>query len=80
MTSTKQINKRALKTSIDSSLNSSEENQRHKSFVELIHHCSLCGSPLELEHTVEEPGSMIREEAKCVNCDIRTRNKIYNLQ
>jgi DNA-directed RNA polymerase subunit RPC12/RpoP len=60
----------------------SSDNQfaKYQEYLHLMNNCSLCGSSLELEHTVELEGSMIREEARCPHCEVRTRNKIYNIQ
>lgn len=53
---------------------------KYEEFLTLVNNCSLCGSSLELTHTVELEGSMIREEARCKHCEVRTRNKIFNIQ
>lgn len=54
--------------------------KKYQEFLELMNNCSLCGLSLEVIHTIELPGSMIREEARCSHCDIRARNKIFNIQ
>jgi hypothetical protein len=61
-------------------LNADSRFTKYQEFLELMNNCSLCGSKLKVIHTIELPGSMIREEATCPHCDIRARNKIFNIQ
>jgi DNA-directed RNA polymerase subunit RPC12/RpoP len=48
--------------------------------LSLFYNCSLCGTPLDFAYTIEVVGEMIREEARCNHCEIRIRNKIFNIQ
>ncbi len=53
---------------------------KYEEVLSLLHNCSLCGSQLEFVYTIELPGSLIREEAKCNHCEIRIRDKLFNIQ
>lgn len=56
------------------------EFSKYGEVLSLFYNCSLCGTPLNFVYTVEMPGIMIREEAKCDHCEIRIRNKVFNIQ
>lgn len=56
------------------------EFSKYGEVLSLFYNCSLCGTALDFIYTVEMPGIMIREEAKCRHCEIRIRNKIFNIQ
>lgn len=51
----------------------------HKDFVKDHGNCALCSNVLELKHEKNEPEAQIKEEAYCVECDIKARAKIYAL-
>lgn len=55
------------------------EEIHHQDYIQSQHNCALCGSNLELIHDVNKPDSLIREEAFCPECEIRTRAKIYGI-
>lgn len=52
--------------------------QRHHSYLKAHNHCVLCGTVLEIKHEVSEDG-LIKEEAFCAQCDVRTRAKNFTL-
>ncbi len=53
--------------------------ERHQEFIESHNHCALCGTVLELIHAIDAETKEIKEEAKCPECEIRTRAKTYPL-
>lgn len=53
--------------------------EKHRDFIEEHSHCALCGTVLELHHVIDRPSAEIKEEARCPECEIRTRAKIYVL-
>lgn len=55
------------------------ENRSHKDFVHNQGHCVLCSNRLELKHVRIETEAQIKEEAFCIECDVKTRAKIYTL-
>jgi hypothetical protein len=55
------------------------ETEKHQDFIEAHSHCALCGTVLELLHVVDKASSEIKEEARCPECEIRTRAKIHTL-
>jgi hypothetical protein len=56
------------------------EFSKYGELLSLFYNCSLCGTALDFIYTIEMPGLIIREEAKCNHCEIRIRNKIFNIQ
>lgn len=56
------------------------EYDRYSEVLALMQNCSLCGSHLDFVYTMEYPGEVIREEASCPHCEIRIRNKLFNIQ
>lgn len=57
--------------------NAPEQDQRD--FIQAHNHCLLCGSVLELQHIRTGESIEIQEEARCTQCDIKTRAKKYPL-
>ncbi len=53
--------------------------RKQKEFLKNEGHCVLCSSTLEITHKNEESSHCIREQAFCVECDVRARVKIYTL-
>ncbi len=51
-----------------------------KEFIKAQNHCILCGTTLELQHIRDNEKHEIQEEARCIECDIKARVKIYTLQ
>lgn len=64
----------------NSLLNSDKEFSKYEEVLSVFYNCSLCGMTLDFVYTIELPGSLIREEAKCNHCEIRIRNKLFNIQ
>ncbi len=56
------------------------EFEKYNEILSLMKNCSLCGTPLDFTYTVEHPKELIREEASCRHCEIRIRNKLFNIQ
>jgi len=56
------------------------EFEKYSEILSLMKNCSLCGTQLDFIYTVEYPGELIREEASCSHCEIRIRNKLFNIQ
>ncbi|MFN8846803.1 MAG: hypothetical protein ACK5W9_08130 [Bdellovibrionales bacterium] len=52
---------------------------KQKEFIKNDGHCVLCSSALEITHKSELNEYSIREQAFCVECDVRARVKIYTL-
>ncbi len=50
-----------------------------KAYLKLQCNCVLCNSMLELKFETLSDAE-IKEEARCPECEIRTRAKIYSLQ
>lgn len=59
---------------------SDKEFSKYEEILSVFHNCSLCGTALEFLYTIELPGSLIREEVKCTHCEIRIRDKLFNIQ
>lgn len=55
------------------------EHERHQEFIETHNHCVLCGTVLELQHAIDLASCEIKEEARCPECEIRTRAKTHKL-
>lgn len=55
------------------------ETEHHQDFIQQHCHCILCGSVLEFQHMVDGVDNQIKEEARCPECQIRTRSKIHPL-
>lgn len=51
----------------------------HKMFIEDQNHCALCGSQLEIQATSYLENQMVREEAYCKKCDLKTRVKDHHM-
>ena len=56
------------------------EFEKYSEVLSLMKNCSLCGTSLDFLYTIEHPGELIREEASCSHCEIRIRNKLFNIQ
>lgn len=56
------------------------EFEKYSQALALMQNCSLCGTTLNFVYTVEHPMEVIREEANCPHCEIRIRNKLFNIQ
>lgn len=56
------------------------ESHTHREFIQAHNHCILCSSVLELRHVRGEEKEEIKEEAYCLQCDLRTRAKVYSVQ
>lgn len=54
-------------------------NDKQRDFIKLDGHCVLCASPLEMKHDIEFDELQIKEQAFCVECDVRARVKTYTL-
>lgn len=55
------------------------ETPQHRDFVHNQGHCVLCRNVLELKHSSQKQENQIKEEAYCIECDVKTRAKIYTL-
>lgn len=55
------------------------EHDGQQEFIESQNHCALCGTVLELNHFTDKISSEIKEEARCPECEIRTRARIHPL-
>lgn len=53
---------------------------KYSNFIMSHSNCPLCGSELELNHKIDSFGLMIKEEARCPHCQIRTRARSHTLQ
>ncbi len=52
---------------------------QHQDFVQNHGHCVLCRNVLELKHFSQKDVNQIKEEAYCIECDVKTRAKVYTL-
>lgn len=55
------------------------ETKIHREFIQAHNNCVLCSSVLELRHIRCEEQGEIKEEAYCIQCDLRTRAKNYTM-
>ncbi len=55
------------------------ETDNQETFVQNQNHCILCGETLELHHIQDRDQNLIHEEAFCPSCEVKARDKIYNL-
>lgn len=55
------------------------EKKTQREFLNDHNNCILCGTVLELRHTVVEEKNEIREEAHCPECEMRTRAKTFGV-
>ncbi len=53
---------------------------REQSFIEAQNHCALCNSPLSIKVESYLENHFLREEAECMNCQIKTRVKNHKIQ
>ena len=53
------------------------ENQRdrYQNFLKTINCCPLCSSPLVLIHEFYKENHLVKETARCDECEIQTRRK-----
>jgi hypothetical protein len=49
-------------------------------FLKSHNHCVLCDSILELQHGFLPETNEIKELAKCPQCQIRNRTRVYTIQ
>ncbi len=54
--------------------------EKYTEILALMQNCSLCGTNLDFAYTIELPEELIREEVSCPHCEIRVRNKLFNIQ
>jgi hypothetical protein len=54
--------------------------EKYSEVLSLMQNCSLCGTTLDFAYTIEHPNELIREEVSCSHCEIRIRNKLFNIQ
>ena len=59
---------------------SDSEFEKYSEALALMQNCSLCGTALDFTYTVEHPEELIREEVSCSHCEIKVRNKLFNIQ
>jgi len=59
------------------------ETSTQKDFVHAHNNCILCGTNLELQHVRVQPIGCtffeVKEEARCPQCDLKTRTKVHSL-
>ena len=48
-------------------------------FIESQNHCALCGEELEIKVESYLDDYTLREEAECLNCEIKTREKNHKM-
>ncbi len=48
---------------------------RYDNFIELQNHCPLCSSELNIKITSKTGDNIVKEEAYCNSCNIKTRSK-----
>ncbi len=56
-----------------------DNNFVQKDFLENHNHCILCGSELELKHSISAKENEATEEANCANCCIRVRSTKHTI-
>lgn len=49
-------------------------------FVEDYNNCCLCGKELEFVHVAQFVDNVVKEDAHCSCCNIRTRSLVHTLQ
>lgn len=54
--------------------------KHHREYINSHNNCILCQTVLELRHIRHDQSMLIKEEAYCPDCDMRTRAKEYTLQ
>lgn len=54
--------------------------EKYTEILALMQNCSLCGTSLDFVYTIEHPLELIREEVSCPHCEMRVRNKLFNIQ
>ena len=55
------------------------EKPQHKAFIQDHGNCALCRNVLELKHVATDDSQKIKEEAYCIECDVKARAKVYTL-
>jgi DNA-directed RNA polymerase subunit RPC12/RpoP len=56
------------------------KSEDHRDFIEMHNQCSLCGCTLELRFEKNNESAMIKEEAHCPECEMRTRRQFFSIQ
>ena len=54
--------------------------EKYENFVESQNQCALCGDDLEIKVESYLHEFTLKEEAYCINCDIKTRIKDHKIQ
>jgi transcription elongation factor Elf1 len=60
--------------------NHSEQDRRHRTFVETQNTCPLCNSQLTIRVESYLEGFNLREEASCPKCQVLARVKDHKMQ
>ncbi len=60
--------------------NTSHLSMEQKHFVESQNVCALCNGPLNIKISSYLEDYYIREEAECIQCEIKTRVKNHKMQ
>ena len=55
------------------------ESPQQRDFLAAQNNCVLCGQTLQLHHMQGPDRSLIKEDAYCQNCDVKTRTKDYSV-
>lgn len=56
------------------------ETSRNREIIEQFTSCCLCGGPLEFNHSTNYVHLVVREEAACPACGVRTKTETHRLQ
>jgi len=51
----------------------------NKLMINQLHHCHICGNPIEIFHKTDFLSLRVVETAKCAGCGTVLKNKIHTL-
>lgn len=55
------------------------ESTGQREYMNSHNNCILCRSALELQHIRTDNSGEIKEEARCPQCDLKTRAKVFTV-
>lgn len=56
-----------------------ELSPQQQDYIEVEHHCCLCGEGLEFEHKIEDLNLKVIEKAQCPRCKVQLKEREHAL-
>jgi DNA-directed RNA polymerase subunit RPC12/RpoP len=52
---------------------------RQEDYIEVEHHCCLCGTELEFFHNLDDLSLKVKEKAQCPKCHVQLKEREHTL-